>query len=115
MKEAEIVRRSCHLIRLRGGIAEKYHGGPYSSAGVSDIVGAYGGYTLFLEAKQPGQKPTALQLAFLRKARLVPRVIACVIRSPLDAQSLCASIDAHAHSLATVEKILLDSGIDHVL
>lgn len=55
----------------------KFHGGPYTQAGVPDILGAFYGRAFAIEVKRPGQKPTAIQdltMARMRKAGIIVAV-----------------------------------------
>lgn len=47
----------------------KYHGGRFSSAGVSDLIGTYKGRFVGIEVKQPGKEKTLtrLQAMFIEK------------------------------------------------
>lgn len=49
-----------------GCYAVKTHGGPFQ-AGQPDILGCFRGQMFALEVKRPGNKPTKLQVAMLRK------------------------------------------------
>lgn len=69
MKETLIWKKiKEHLKKEYGGTAHKYHGGPFSENGVSDLFGCVPphGRAIFLEVKQPGKKADPWQLAFLR-------------------------------------------------
>jgi hypothetical protein len=48
--------------------ARKIHGSVYT-AGLPDIVGCYRGRYFGIECKQPGERPTALQVAELQAIR----------------------------------------------
>jgi hypothetical protein len=39
----------------------KIHGGPYQLSGVPDLLCLKNGHAMFLEVKQPGKHPTAIQ------------------------------------------------------
>jgi len=45
----------------------KVHGGPYQIAGLPDIIGCYSGRFVAIEVKRPGNTPTKLQLAIMKK------------------------------------------------
>ena len=64
--ERDIVKAIIYVIRDAGGYAIKVHGSAYSEAGTPDINGCYKGLSIWIEAKTPGQKPSALQRSRLR-------------------------------------------------
>ena len=64
----------------------KTHGSVYG-AGQPDLLGCYQGRTLALEVKRPGEKPTALQQAVLKKWEAAG-AIAAVVRSAEDVREL---------------------------
>lgn len=72
MDEAKLQRQ----IRKRleeeiGGLWIKIHGGPYSSEGVSDIIGCLAGKFIAFEVKLPGKEKTLtrLQQKFIDKVK----------------------------------------------
>lgn len=48
-------------IRARGGFCFKVHGGPHTMSGVPDIVAVVLGYSIWIETKMPGNKPSEIQ------------------------------------------------------
>jgi Holliday junction resolvase len=61
-KESAIVDAITRLAKKLGWWVMKIHGGPYQLAGVPDLLCIRRGTALFLEVKQPGKKPTAIQV-----------------------------------------------------
>jgi len=47
----------------------KIHGGPFSEAGVADLLCCIGGSFVAFEIKKKGNEPTPIQFAFLRSIR----------------------------------------------
>lgn len=60
--ESRLSRRIQDAIRSRGGFVYKVHGGPMTMVGLPDITGVWKGYSIWIEAKMPGNKPTPRQL-----------------------------------------------------
>lgn len=79
MLESEIVRAIIvalnNLPRCR---AEKLHGGPMSGHQKLDILCCRDGRLYYLEAKRPGQKPTARQQSTIAKWRATGAVVEVV-------------------------------------
>lgn len=75
--EADILRQVVEAAALFGvelkrrnvGMALNPKGQPvrFGESGESDLYGALGSRTLFVEVKRPGKRPTAKQLAFLHR------------------------------------------------
>jgi len=65
--ETKIVNLLIGHLRDTGGYARKVHGNAYSS-GEPDIDACVRGRAVKVEVKVPGRKPTAQQLARLRRA-----------------------------------------------
>jgi hypothetical protein len=62
-REREIVRRCLTWLNEHPGCkARKLHGGPHATAGDPDIYGCYRGFFFTIECKQPGERPTRLQV-----------------------------------------------------
>lgn len=65
MRESAILAAITANLRNLGARPIKYHGGPHSEAGVSDLLVCYHGCLFCIEAKRPTEKPTPKQAAFL--------------------------------------------------
>lgn len=77
--ETLIRKKIVAYLRSIGALVVKYHGSPYSQAGVSDLIGSLpGGRAFFIEVKRPGNKASALQKRFLDEARNVGAVAGVV-------------------------------------
>ena len=63
----------------------KIHGGPYSTAGVPDLLCIRDGRAVFLEVKQPGKHPTQLQLAIMETIKKQAGAPCFVVRSAAEA------------------------------
>lgn len=63
--EAQLRTKIVTALRDWGARPVKYHGSPYSEAGVSDLLVCYKGRFVAIEVKLPGGKPTDKQSAFL--------------------------------------------------
>lgn len=70
----------------------KEHGGPYSSAGIPDIICCYKGRFLGLEVKLPSGKLTELQKRAIEKINSAGG-IACRVESVDDVRAVIAQID----------------------
>lgn len=67
MTETEIINKKIkpYLQSKYGARVIKYHGGPFSEAGVADLLCCIKGVFAAFEVKKPGEKPRANQIAFL--------------------------------------------------
>lgn len=67
MTETEIINKKIkpYLQSEYGARVIKYHGGPFSEAGVADLLCCIKGVFAAFEVKRPGEKPRANQVAFL--------------------------------------------------
>ena len=65
MKESDVERAICAYARLRGVTTQKQNG--MHNRGKSDQLLMRNGVAAFLEIKRPGEKPTALQLRYLKQ------------------------------------------------
>lgn len=72
-----------------GGFWSKYHGGPFSLAGMPDLLGCVDGWFFALEIKLPkkSSKPSAIQEATIKRI-VESGGVACVVRSPEEAVSI---------------------------
>lgn len=63
-KEKEIENDIKSFITSCGGLCYKIHGGDlYQETGIPDILSCWGGLFFGIEVKDPGGKPSAIQLA----------------------------------------------------
>jgi hypothetical protein len=67
--ETALVKTFQRKIKARGGYSVKIHGGPRQTRGLLDLTVVYRGYTLFVEAKMPGGKPTDKQQDTINKIK----------------------------------------------
>lgn len=71
--------------------AWKTHGGPYSQAGIPDIIACVGGRFVALEVKTPSGKPTMIQEATIRRINEA-KGNAHIVRSLDDAKQIILNI-----------------------
>lgn len=95
MAEAQLVDGIMRLLKQRGAWAFKTHGTVMGRRGIPDIVGAYRGEPLALEAKQPGNYATPLQRHELKRAGAAG-AWAMVVRGVEDVEKLLSDIDTIA-------------------
>lgn len=69
MLESDLIRDILKYLRGLGCLAEKTHGGPHTRKGTADILACVRGRYVAIEAKVPGNRPTAAQEAFLADVR----------------------------------------------
>ena len=63
-KEKRIENEIKDYIKSCGGLCYKIHGGdPYQETGIPDLLCCWGGLFFGIEVKDPGGKPSAIQLA----------------------------------------------------
>lgn len=63
-KEKKIETEIKEYISSRGGLCYKIHGGDlYQETGIPDLLCCWGGLFFGIEVKDPGGKPSAIQLA----------------------------------------------------
>jgi hypothetical protein len=60
--ESSIVAAIVRVAKTAGWWCMKIHGGPFQLAGVPDLLCIKQGRAVFLEVKQPGKKPTPIQV-----------------------------------------------------
>jgi hypothetical protein len=60
--ESSIVASIVRVAKQADWWTMKIHGGPYQLAGVPDLLCIKQGRAVFLEVKQPGKKPTPIQV-----------------------------------------------------
>jgi hypothetical protein len=61
-REAQIVSAIVKEARRLGWWVHKNHGNPFVRAGIPDLLCLRDGRAVFLEVKQPGRKPTPIQI-----------------------------------------------------
>ena len=69
VSEASIVKRIRVAASRLGFLALKMHGGPFSDAGMPDLLFIREGRLWAAEVKRPGKKPTPVQLAFMAQLK----------------------------------------------
>jgi hypothetical protein len=65
--ESRLVAAIRTALEADGWLSWKNHGGPYSLAGLPDVMAVRSGQLLAVEVKVPGNKPTAVQLRLLER------------------------------------------------
>lgn len=98
------------MIKKRGGEAYKVHGNEFTPRGTPDICGVYKGFSIWLETKMPGNKPTLIQWKRMRDWRAAGS-FTCVPYSVQDAVQMLDHIDTCNHSIND-EQCLYRSPID---
>jgi hypothetical protein len=63
MKESRLQRniRAALELQFPGSVWFKYHGGPFTRAGVPDLLGVVYGRFIALEVKRPGERASRIQ------------------------------------------------------
>ena len=79
--ESTIVSVSMESAEARGWIAVKMHGSSYSPRGFPDVMYFRDGVTKFVEYKQPGKEPTAVQKLWHAKLRAKGFAVAVIDRA----------------------------------
>jgi Holliday junction resolvase len=85
--ESTIVASIVRVAKSDGWWVMKIHGGPYQLAGVPDLLCLKDGRALFLEVKQPGKKPTALQVQRMHEIERVGGATCRVVTSKEEANA----------------------------
>lgn len=62
MAERDIVAAIVRSAKRQGWWTMKVHGGPYQPAGIPDLMLVKDGRVIWFEVKQPGKKPTPIQV-----------------------------------------------------
>lgn len=65
--ETSITKSIQKSAKSRGWWVMKIAGGPFQKAGVPDLLLVKSGRAVFLEVKQPGKKPTPLQVRVMQE------------------------------------------------
>jgi hypothetical protein len=92
-REATIVASIVRVAKEHGWWVMKIHGGPYQLAGVPDLLCLKEGRAVFLEVKQPGNKPTAIQCHRMNEIETEGGAVCHVVTSKEEA-SACLRTDA---------------------
>lgn len=79
--ESTIVSASMKSAEAKGWIAVKMHGSAYAPRGFPDVMFFRDGVTKFVEYKQPGKEPTAVQKVWLAKLRAKGFAVAVIDRA----------------------------------
>tara|TARA_B100000073_G_scaffold81024_1_gene61657 strand:- start:519 stop:824 length:306 start_codon:yes stop_codon:yes gene_type:complete len=98
--EKSIVRAIKKSAKENGWLVFKWHGGQFSQAGVPDLLCLKNGNCVFLEAKQPGKKPTQLQLDTMERIRSVGGVACFVVHSREEADNCLSEIEKNQSTRA---------------
>lgn len=72
MLEKDIIRKTCAWVRLAYGSEAKcvkIHGGPFMENGLPDLFILVRGRFIAAEAKQPGKRPSPIQMRRLQEFR----------------------------------------------
>jgi len=96
--EGKVSAAIIKMIKKRGGNAYKVHGNEFTPRGTPDICGAYKGYSIWLETKMPGNKPTLIQWKRMRDWR-ASGAFTCVPYSVEDAVQMLDHIDTCDHAI----------------
>jgi len=94
--EGKVSAAIIKMIRERGGEAYKVHGNEFTPRGTPDISGCYKGFSIWLETKMPGNKPTLIQWKRMRDWRRAG-AFTCVPYSVQDAVQMLDHIDVCNH------------------
>lgn len=84
-RESSIVAAIVRLAKSHGWWVMKIHGGPYQMAGVPDLLCLKHGLAMFFEVKQPGKKPTKIQVARMAEIERVGGARCHVVTSKSEA------------------------------
>lgn len=60
-REASIVASIVRVSKALGWYTLKIHGGPFQVSGIPDLLCVRTGRAVWMEVKQPGRRPTAIQ------------------------------------------------------
>jgi Holliday junction resolvase len=93
--ESTITKSIVASAKSRGWWTFKIAGGPMQMAGVPDLLCVKRGFAVFLEVKQPGKKPTAIQEQRIHEIRTIGGAVAEVVTSKAEAERI---LDEKDHS-----------------
>ena len=86
--EKQIIKNITRWLNQRSVWWMKTHGSPYTRAGIPDLLLLYQGKAMFLEVKQPGKKPTAIQRAAMIRITSVGKVPCAIVHSVKDVRDV---------------------------
>ena len=69
MKESTLVKWGRDFLEAHGFWTLKFHGSPFSVAGIPDVLSIKAGKALWIEFKLPGNEPTKIQNWMMEKLR----------------------------------------------
>ena len=93
MLETSITKSIQKRAKSRGWWVMKIAGGPFQRAGVPDLLLIKSGKAVFLEVKQPGKKPTPLQVQVMREIEGVGGAVTAVVTSVKEAESILSEAE----------------------
>lgn len=86
--ESSITRSIVTLAKSLGWWTFKIAGGPMQTSGIPDLLCVKDGRAVFLEVKQPGKKPTPLQVHRIKEIREIGGAVAEVVTSKQQAEEI---------------------------
>ena len=86
-RESAIVASIVRVAKRHGWWPWKIHGSPYQIAGMSDLQLLKRGRCIFFEVKQPGKKPTPIQVARMEELEKSAGCPCRVVTSPEEADA----------------------------
>lgn len=92
--ESSITKSIQKSAKSRGWWVMKIAGGPFQRAGVPDLLLIKSGRAVFLEVKQPGKKPTPLQVQVMSEIESVGGAATAVVTSRTEAEEVLAKWEA---------------------
>lgn len=94
MLETSITKSIQRNAKSRGWWVMKIAGGPFQKAGVPDLLLIKNGLAVFLEVKQPGKKPTPLQVQVMRDIAATGGATTAVVTSWDEADKILKEVDS---------------------
>ena len=86
--ETSITKSIVRMAREDGWWTFKIAGGAFQRAGIPDLLCVKNGRAVFLEVKQPGKKPTPLQLHVMQEIREQGGAVVAVVTSREEARKV---------------------------
>jgi Holliday junction resolvase len=86
--EKTITNAIIKAARADGWWVLKVAGGPYQTAGIPDLLCVKDGRAAFVEVKQPGKAPTAIQLHRMNEIKKTGGAVAAVATSVAEAMEI---------------------------
>ena len=86
--ESTITKSIQQSAKARGWWVLKVAGGAFQRPGIPDVLCVKNGRAVFLEVKQPGKKPTPLQVHVMEELRTVGGAVAEVVTSKAQAEEI---------------------------